>query len=506
MKILSVSQIQDWDKYTITHEPVSSLGLMERAATRCFAYLKDDLLNQFPNLIQKKMDVFCGQGNNGGDGLVLARYFKNEGYQVQVHVLKLKETGSLDFEINLQRAQAIDVPIQYIESEEQIALLGQLDICIDALFGSGLTQDLQNLAAACVQYINCHATYTVSIDIPSGLFGDIEKAIKQNTEAVIEAQKTYTFQAPKSAFLFPETGHFAGEFKIIDIDLHPDFLVQAETDFSFQKQLKLPQRNLHNFGQKWQRGHALLVAGSKGKMGAAILSAKAILRAGAGLVTAHVPSKANDILQTAFPETMLSLDISDNTISEFPSLKPYTAVGIGPGLGTAPETQLAIIHFLENAQLPLVLDADALNCLALAKQQSMQFTLPAQTILTPHAKEFNRLFGSNQNAFERLQAAQYWAKEWQVIIVLKGRFTQIINSNGSVIFNGSGNALLATAGSGDVLTGIITSLLAQGLSPLEAATLGVNLHGQLADQLALKNHTNIIASDLIEMLKFNYEL
>jgi ADP-dependent NAD(P)H-hydrate dehydratase / NAD(P)H-hydrate epimerase len=500
MKILSVSQIQDWDAFTITHEPVSSLGLMERAATRCFACLKDDLLIQFPNLIQKKIHVFCGQGNNGGDGLVLARYFKNEGYQVQVHVLKLKESGSIDFEINLQRAKAIDVPVQFLELNEQIAALGNIDICLDALFGSGLTRVLDGLAATCVQHINTYAQFTASIDIPSGLFGDIDLAINQDLSAIIQAQKTYTFQAPKSAFLFSETGEYAGECKVIDIDLHPDFLVQAETDYSYQKQLNLPSRNLHSFGQKWQNGHALLVAGSKGKMGAAILCTKAALRAGAGLVTAHVPSMANNIIQTAFPEAMLSLDISDNTISEFPSLKSYTAVGIGPGLGTAPETQLALIDFLENAQLPLVLDADALNCLALAKQQEIAYKLPAQTILTPHAKEFDRLFGSNQNTFERLKLAQHFAQQWQVIIVLKGRFTQIVNSDGKVVFNGSGNALLATAGSGDVLTGIITSLLAQGFPPIEAAKLAVNWHGQLAERLAQNNHRTIIASDLVERL------
>lgn len=503
MKILSVSQIQEWDTYTISHEPVSSLGLMERAATRCFAYLKDDLLVQFPNLIQKKIHVFCGQGNNGGDGLVMARYFKNEGYQVKVYVLKLKESGSIDFEINLQRAQAIDVPVQFLELEEQIVALGNIDICIDALFGSGLTRPLDGLAARCVQYLNTCARFIASIDIPSGLFGDIDLAINQDFSAIIRAQKTYTFQAPKSAFLFPETGEFAGEFKLIDIDLHPDFLVQAETDYSFQKQLNLPGKNLHSFGQKWQNGHALIVGGSKGKMGAAILCSKAALRAGAGLVTAHVPSMANGIFQTAFPEAMLSLDISDNTISDFPSITQYSAVGIGPGLGTAPETQLALIDFLANEQLPLVLDADAINCLALAKQQEITFTIPAQTILTPHAKEFDRLFGSNQNTFERLKLAQYFAQQWQVIIVLKGRFTQIINSDGKVVFNGSGNALLATAGSGDVLTGIITSLLAQGLPPLEAAKIAVNWHAQLAEQLAQNNHRTIIASDLIERLRFN---
>lgn len=502
MKILSVSQFQEWDAYTITHEPVSSLGLMERAATRCFAYLKDDLLIQFPNLIQKKIHVFCGQGNNGGDGLVLARYFKNEGYQVQVYVLKLKESGSIDFEINLQRAQAIDIRVQFLELEEQIVALGNMDICIDALFGSGLTRPLDGLAARCVQHFNTYAQFTASIDIPSGLFGDIDLAIKQDVSAVVQAQKTYTFQAVKSAFLFPETGEFAGEFKLIDIDLHPDFLGQAETDYSYQKRLNLPSKNLHSFGQKWQNGHALIVGGSKGKMGAAILCSKAALRAGAGLVTAHVPSMANGIFQTALPEAMLSLDISDNTISEFPSIKQYSAVGIGPGLGTAPETQLALIDFLANAQFPLVLDADAINCLALAKQQEITFTIPRGSILTPHAKEFDRLFGSNQNTLERLKLAQYFAQQWQVIIVLKGRFTQIIYSDGKVVFNASGNALLASAGSGDVLTGIITSLLAQGLLPIEAAKLAVNWHGQLAERLNEKKYIHVIASDLLDELRF----
>lgn len=504
MKILSLAQIQAWDSYTIANEPVSSLGLMERAATRCFASIKEDLNVLFTNLVQKKIVVFCAQGNNGGDGLVIARYLKSEGLDVSVYVLHIKEKGSEDFEVNLLRAEAMGLTINRIKTEEDLQILPPMDICIDALLGAGLHTELHGLAANLVQFMNQSAAFKIAIDIPSGLFGDVEKAMYQDISLVLKANITYSFQVPKTAFLFPETGECVGELKLIDIDLHPDFLDQTETDFSFQKQLDLPVKNLHAFGQKWQNGHALLVAGSRGKMGAALLCAKAILRSGAGLVTAHVPSKANDIFQTAFPEAMLSLDMSDHYISEFPPLKAYTAIGIGPGLGTAPETQAALIDFLENANLPLVLDADALNCLASARQKGQDFSLPPQTILTPHAKEFDRLFGSNQNTFERLKSAQYWAKAWQVIIVLKAKYTQIIHTNGEVIFNGSGNALLATAGSGDVLTGIITSLLAQGIKPIEAAALGVNWHGQLADRLAQQNYRSIIASDLINSIK-NYE-
>ncbi|MBP7511545.1 MAG: NAD(P)H-hydrate dehydratase [Bacteroidia bacterium] len=502
MKILTKTQIQDWDKFTITHEPVSSLGLMERAAARCYNLLIQHLTSKIENLPNKVIQVFCGQGNNGGDGLVIARFLKNSGYKVDVYILKQKDKGTDDFEINLIRYNALEKEAIIITNVEEIGQIKLGDIVIDALYGTGLNAPLQGLSLLIINCLNAHNALKLAVDIPSGCFADVQTALNYPNAISFRADITYTFQVPKSSFLFPETGVNIGSLFVIDIDLHSNYLEQIDSNFIWmnKKQLTKPQNN--KFTYKWSKGHVLIIGGTEGKMGAVILASKAALRGGSGLVTAYIPKDANQILQTAIPEVMVLLDSEQSEIRNFPNIDRFQAVAIGPGLGTHTGTIHSFFSWFMNIQKPVILDADALNICAVLMNSKTNFKFPIGSILTPHAKEFDRLFGQHDNSYLRLQTAITKAKQFQIVIVLKGAYTQIVSPNGDVYFNNSGNNLLATAGSGDVLTGIISSILAQGSSPLEAAKYGVHLHGLLANSLLNKGYKYCIASDLIEELKF----
>ncbi|MCF8254836.1 MAG: NAD(P)H-hydrate dehydratase [Bacteroidia bacterium] len=502
MKILTTLQIKAWDKFTIQTEPVSSLGLMERAAARCFQEMKVHLMEEFSSLSKLNFQVFCGQGNNGGDGLVIARFLKMEGLSVEVFIVNEREKGSEDFELNLARASAIGIVPQFIDSNFGLNQIKNADVLIDALLGSGLNNPLTGLYKELVNMLNEKPGIKLSVDIPSGLFGDIETAIQNIDSASFKADRTYTFQVPKSSFLFAETAQNVGEFSTINIDLHPDFLVQTETSWNYLQQEELENRKHSKFDFKWQKGHALIVAGSYGKIGAALLAGKACLSTGCGLLTAFTPKVGYIPFQSSFPECMVLTDEEELEIRNFPAITNYNAIGVGPGLGTHLGTQKALEKWLSTINKPIVIDADALNCCAAIINANPDFNFPVNCILTPHAKEFDRLFGASNNAYERLLKAVEMAKKYNITFVLKGAHTQIVSPSGQVFFNSTGNNLLATAGSGDVLTGIITSLLAQGYSTLSAAKKGAFLHGLLADKLQQKGFKNILASDIIKELKF----
>lgn len=502
MKILSKTQIQDWDKYTILHEPVSSLGLMERAAARCYNLMIQHLQQDFDNLPNKPFQVFCGQGNNGGDGLVIARFLKSSGYKVEVFVLKQNEFGTEDFEINLLRCQSVDIDTFFISQADQISQLKLGDIIIDAIYGTGLNAPLSNLPLQLVNRLNEHSALKIAIDIPTGCFADAQTALQHSTSASFATNKTYTFQVPKSSFLFAETGTSAGQIYVIDIDLHPNYLNTAESHWNFINSSELTKPQTHKFSYKWSKGHVLIIGGSEGKMGAALLASKAALRAGAGLVSAYIPHSAYSIFQTALPEVMVTLDSEQSEIRNFPSITHFEAVCLGPGLGVHAGTIQSFGTWIQNVKVPILIDADGLNICAVLIKNKPEFRFPINSVITPHAKEFDRMFDIHTDSFSRLQTAIKKAQEYQIVIVLKGTYTQIVSPTGEVYFNNSGNHLLATAGSGDVLSGIITSLMAQGLSPLNAAKYGVNLHGALADSLRQKAYKHCIASDFVEELKF----
>lgn len=487
MKILSAEQIKSTDRYTIDHEPISSLSLMERAASR----LTQKLLRDYRHL--HHFLIFCGSGNNGGDGLVIARHLIHEGKRVEVYVLKADEYSE-DFTANLAQLQGfLSLKLQYISSTQDFPAIEEKDIIIDALFGIGLNRPLDGIAAQLVTYINQSATEVISVDIPSGMFAD-----KHSDGVMIEADKVYTFQLPKLAFLLPENGHSVSKWDIVDIGLSEKFMNSLTAPFQYldAKWVKGMYKSRPKFSHKGIFGHALIMGGSKGKIGAAILSSKACLRSGAGLVTARIPKIGYSILQTCIPEVMIDEDEGTNFINASVDLTPYSALGIGMGLGVAPETMSVLKSILMHYTLPKVIDADAINLLA--QDFGLNYLLK-NSILTPHPGEFRRLAGDWKDDFERLEKQIDFAKKFECILIIKGAHTSIALPDGRVFFNSTGNNGMATAGSGDVLTGLLTGLLAQGYASEEAALLGVYLHG-LAGNLALEKQSkeSLIASDIIE--------
>ncbi|MBN8688414.1 MAG: NAD(P)H-hydrate dehydratase [Chitinophagales bacterium] len=492
MKIFSAQQIRDWDQYTITHEPISSIDLMERAAQSCTEWL----LRRYPDI--ELFHIYCGKGNNGGDGLAIARLLLEKGYIVNLYILEFGHRGTDDFQQNLARLHLYPQGrISFIQSADHIQVPAPGEIAVDALFGSGLNRELDGLSAALVSALNQSGAEIISIDIPSGLFSDSSSKGKLS----IQARYTLSFQTCKLALLLPENQGSFGKVEILDIGLHGTY--EAETNCRFE----LPDDQLihavlktrSRFAHKGNFGHAMLLAGSRGKAGAAVLSAGACLRSGAGLLTVHLPAAACDIVQTAVPEAMVETDSHADFISQVNITDRYSAVGIGPGIGQAPETVRCFEALLNQYKRPMVIDADALNILAAAPL--LLKLIPAGSILTPHPKEFERLAGPVGNDPERIEKLMQLAKEWKSVIVLKGHHSLIATPGGKGYFNSTGNPGMATAGSGDVLTGILTGLLAQGYSPVEAALLGVYLHG-LAGDIAAKEISEeaLIAGDIVEYL------
>lgn len=476
MKILSAAEIRDWDQFTIHHEPISSIDLMERASLAVVKWL----LKQYP--AADSYGIYCGKGNNGGDGLAIARILHEQHFPVSVHILEFGHKGTDDFQTNLARLhQYPEIDIHFVQSTDQIHPIPESQVIIDALFGSGLNRALEGLTATLVEHLNQSGNDIISIDIPSGLFTD-----RSSKGAIaIKAKHSLSFQCYKPAFLFAENSAFTGEIHLLDIGLHPDYYRQLQvqleiTDASLVHSIYKPRQK---FAHKGHYGHALLVAGSYGKMGAAILSARSCLQSGAGLVTCQIPGSGYPVMQSAIPEAMVMTDKNEliNTAVSA-DLSAYDAIGIGPGIGTASETIMLLHDLLDAYRHPVVLDADALNILGL--QKDLLPLIPAGSILSPHPKEFERMFGASVNDFDRAILAMKMAKELGLVIILKGHFTLIASPDGKGYFNPTGNPGMATAGSGDVLTGILTGLLAQGYHSLEAALLGVYLHGLAGDLAA----------------------
>jgi len=492
MEILSAAQIRDWDAYTIREEPVQSIELMERAAAGCFSWLEKQ------GYLRRSFFIYCGKGNNGGDGLALARLLAARDCTVTVFILEFGHLGSEDFQANLARLHQTQVEIRFIQGEENFHPIEPDAILIDALYGSGLNRPLEGVSARLAEYLNQSGNPIISIDIPSGIFAD--QSSKDHPS--IRASHTLSFQCYKPAFLVAENEPSTGEVHILDIGLHPGYLqeVKSDLELSAPALIRSIYRPRKNFAHKGSFGHALLVAGSYGKMGAATLSARACLRGGAGLLTCHIPRCGYSILQTALPEAMILTDEDEKINTSLPwDLTGYSSIGIGPGIGTGARTKNLLEDLLRRYPKSLILDADALNILA---RDPFLFTLlPPYSILTPHPKEFERLFGPAANDFARLELAREKAKEYQCVIVLKGHHTFIAMPGGKGYFNSTGNSGMAKGGSGDVLTGILTALLAQGYSAGETAILGVYLHG-LAGDLAAEvfSRESMLPSDLTEQL------
>lgn len=485
--IFSAEQIRAWDEFTIRHEPVASIDLMERAATGCVQWLQDNGLDK------ESFAIFCGKGNNGGDGLAIARLLTNRGCDVTVYILEFGHKGTDDFQQNLARLHGLPANIRFIQSEENFPVIPPASIVIDALLGSGLNRPLEGVTAALVAHINASGCRVVAIDIPSGLFTD--KSSSGNT--VIQAHSTLTFQCYKLALLVAENAGYIGQVHIIDIGLHPGFAAAHRPayqwmDISAARNIYRPRKR---FSHKGTYGHALLIAGSRGKMGAAVLAALACKRSGAGLLTVQTPACGLQVMQMAVPEAMCAPDEQEAINANLAhDLSAFNAVGIGPGIGRDAQTGQLLEQLLQRYRGPLVLDADALNIIG--ERAALLEQLPPFSILTPHPKEFERIFGRTLNDFDRIALAKQRAIDHRLIIVLKGQHTFVATPSGCW-FNASGNAGMATGGTGDVLTGIITGLLAQGYTPEQSAVFGVYWHG-LAGDIASVLHTQecMIASDI----------
>lgn len=493
MYILNAQQIRAWDAYTIHNEPIASIDLMERAASKCVEWIDKQQWQK------RTFRIFCGKGNNGGDGLAIARLLYELDYGVFIYILEFGKAGSEDFQTNLQRLHELSfTEIHFIQSKENFPLINTDEILIDALFGSGLNKPLEGLSADVIDHLNHSKALLVSIDLPSGLF--IDQSSKKNK--VAKAAHTLTFQCYKPGLLLQENAIFFGQVHVLNIGLHADFLSGQDRDTVFVEEnlIRTIFKPRNAFVHKGNFGHALLVAGSYGKMGAAVLAAKACLHSGLGLLTCYLPKCGYQIMQTALPEAMVLTDDNETIVAQLPNeIEKYSVIGIGPGIGTAIETRNLISFICRRYKKPLVIDADGLNCLSLQRELLPQ--LPSLSVLTPHPKEFDRLFGNHQNDFERLETAKQQSKHFNLIIVLKSHHTAIVTPTGNIFFNSSGNAGMAKGGSGDVLTGIITSLIAQSYSPEDAAILGVYLHGLAGDFTANSlSQQAMIAGDIITFL------
>jgi ADP-dependent NAD(P)H-hydrate dehydratase / NAD(P)H-hydrate epimerase len=497
MKIFSAAQIKQWDAFTIENEPINSIDLMERAATACCKWMIGKNFGAF------HFRIFCGKGNNGGDGLAIARLLIEHKCLVTVYILEFGKIGTDDFQANLARLHECSTDIHFIQAPDFFPVIDANDVIVDAIYGTGLNKPLEGISAALVDHINNSGGIKISIDMPTGLFAD--RSSKGN--AVVKATHTLTFQNYKLAFLLPENEMLCGEVHLLNIGLHQAFEKDEPTDFEFVDEAII--RSIYKprsvFAHKGTYGHAALLCGSYGMMGAAVLTSLACLRSGAGKLTAYIPKCGYDILQTAVPEAMSFVAGEDHLLSA-PGIENFSAVGIGPGIGTHASHKKLITEIFEKVSAPLVIDADALNIIA--ENKELLKAIPKHSILTPHPKEFERLFGKTENAclpdrqdFERLELAKQKSGEYQLYIILKGHYSFISTPDGTCYFNSTGNAGMATAGSGDVLTGIITGLLAQGYSPFQSSVFAVYLHG-LAGDIAATEYSQeaLLAGDIIECM------
>ena len=495
MKIFTARQIRELDQYTIEHEPVKSIDLMERAAAALTSAITDRWAADVPVV------VFAGPGNNGGDALAVARMLMDKGYQVRTYLFNISGKLSADCAENKQRLMTKKGRplLTEVTQEFDPPQLERGMLVVDGLFGSGLNKPLAGGFASLVKYINASPSEVVSIDIPSGLMPE-DNAFNVRAN-IVKADVTLTLQHMKLSFLFAEHQQYVGHVEVLDIGLSAEGISKTEAQFTLTEEADVVSllKPRDAFAHKGTMGHALLVAGSYGMAGAAILAARACLRSGAGKLTVHTPRRNVPILQTSVPEAVLHTDREETFFSEALPTEGFQAVAVGPGLGTAEATAVAMLAQLRRAQCPAVADADALNILA-ARRTWMQ-QLPKGIILTPHPKELERLEGQCTDSYERLTKARQLAERLQGYVILKGHHTAVCLPDGHVTFNTTGNAGMATAGSGDVLTGIILGLLARGYQQREACILGVYLHG-LAGDLAAQDlgEESLMASDIIQYL------
>ncbi|MFI2742611.1 NAD(P)H-hydrate dehydratase [Zhouia sp. PK063] len=498
MKILDKEYIYKADEFSIKEQNITSDILMERAGKEIFSWLHKKYVDQKP-----MFHIFCGSGNNGGDGLVVARHLQLHEYEVKTYIIGENETCSSDFELNFDRLKKAEGNFYKIEKNDDFPEIRRGDIIIDAIFGIGLNRPLTGEVKHIVKKINSYTKNTIiAIDVPSGLALNIIPKVDWD---IIHADFTLTFQVPKLIFFLPSTSHYVGVLKILDISLSKKFIntIQSDKYYIGKNEAQQLLKSRAKFSNKGTYGHALIIGGSYGKIGAPLMSSKACLYSGVGLVSLYVPKCGYQIIQTAFPEAMVLTDDSEAEISEIEyTIKP-SVIGIGMGMGQSENTVKAFKKFLEDNTTPLVVDADGLNILS--KNNDLLKLLPKQTILTPHPKELQRLIGKWENDFEKIEKVKAFSKQYNIIMVCKDAVTITIYEN-ELYVNSTGNPGMATGGTGDTLTGIITGLLSQKYEAVHAAILGVYLHGLAGDFVAKKvGFEALTATMLIDKLGKAYK-
>ena len=496
MKIFTSKQIHDLDAYTIEHEPIASIDLMERAAHALTSEIMSRIDSSSP------LVVFAGPGNNGGDGLAVARLLSDAGYNVSAYLFNV--TGRLSEECQTNRARLRDSRSikRFIEVKDEFdpPELSPETIVIDALFGSGLNKPLGGGFASLVRYMNSSRSMVISIDLPSGLMSE-DNSYNIITN-IVRADLTLTLQTKKLCMYLADCQQYLGEVRVLDIGLSEEWQAETKTHISLLEHDNVVSllRARSDFAHKGTMGHALIIAGCYGMAGAATLAARACLRGGAGKVTAHIPQRNYDIMQISVPEAIVHIDTNELCFSESVDDEAYDAVAIGPGLGQRDTTAAALISQIKRTRKPLILDADALNILGTHKSWLQQ--IPQGTLLTPHPKEFDRVDGSaGIGDYDRLAKAREMAQRMQAYIMLKGHHTALCQPDGSVLLNSTGNGGMATAGSGDVLTGLVAALVSRGYSVPAAAVVGMYLHGMAGDIAATRmGRESLMATDIIEAI------
>jgi len=495
IKIISGRDIKLLDVITIEKEGISSLQLMERACMTFIKWFKSNFSNS------NKIKIFCGSGNNGGDALLISKILIEMKYNVQVFFLNgnISSSDECIFHLNSIKKKRI---VSYNINKISVNEIQDCDIIIDGLFGSGLSRKLDKSLSSLIEHINSLNAKKISIDIPSGIPMDM---IIDST--CMNSDFTITFQLPKFSFYFPEYSNFIGKIITLDIGLNKEFITKSDSlahiveESDIKKNLFSRKKNSH----KGNYGHGLIIAGSKGKMGACIMASNAALKSGIGLLSTYIPGVGEHIMQTSVPEAMTITDSFLNEITSFPDLKKYTVIGVGPGVGITLKTQKAFINFFMNVKIPIVVDADAINILS--KNKKLLKFLPKDSVLTPHPKEFERLVGKYKNTIDRIILQKKLSRKYKINIIVKGAYSMMTDTDGNLFINTTGNPGMATAGSGDVLTGIITGLIGRGYKPFVAMMIGVYVHG-LSGDISNNNlgEESLTATDLIKNLSKSFKM
>ncbi|MCH5239021.1 MAG: NAD(P)H-hydrate dehydratase [Muribaculaceae bacterium] len=493
MKIFSSELIKEIDKATCENQGITSLELMERAASA----VSCEIVSRFTPA--QRIVIFAGPHNNGGDALAVARLLYEQGYR-KLEVFLFNVMGRLSHDCgeekkSLDSIEGID--FTEVTRDFQPPYLSEKDVVVDGLFGSGIKGPLQKGFLTLVKYINDSGAYVISIDLPSGLSGEFNENISRRD--MVHANLTLTFQFPRLSFFFEENQDVIGEWKLLDIELDEKKIKETAVDYILvdERNVRPLLKKRDNFSGKRDFGSALFFAGSWGMAGAAVLAARGCLRSGAGLATVHSAKGIMPVVQTSLPESLFEPDRNENYITDMSVHHRHQVVAVGPGLGVNEKTIDALESLLMTYKQPLVLDADALNCMV--KRPHLLSVLPSYSIITPHVGEFDRLFGNHNSNEERLRKAIDMAKYYNIVIVLKGHYTATVKPTGRVYFNSTGNPGMATAGSGDVLTGVIAAFMAQGYKPEQAAFLGAFVHGMAGDLAAEKwGQAGILASDIAD--------